>query len=342
MSNTAFRRDLEEPRTVDDFASLVQSMERLRLLLVLTVADIRAVGPNVWNGWKGQLLRELYYRAEEAISGGHGTAIAKHERVEEAVAALRERLSGWDAGDIEAHVERLVAPYWLAFDRDTHLRHAGMMRDAGGNAGLAVHTENDPLRTVTVVTVFAPDRRGLFARIAGAIAVAGASIVDARIFTTRDGMALDTFRVQNERAAAFDDERRLRRLRETVHKALLGALDLDAEIARRRAGWLRGPDLAVPPRVLIDNNVSTRHTLIEITAKDRSGLLSDLAGTLTELGLSIVTARVATFGERAVDAFYLRDAYGLKITHPTRLAAVRKRLIETIENGEAAALSGAA
>ncbi|MDA0220323.1 MAG: ACT domain-containing protein, partial [Proteobacteria bacterium] len=99
---------------------------------------------------------------------------------------------------------------------------------------------------------------------------------------------------------------------------------------RRRHGWAAGPALPVAPRVLIDNKASTKHTVIEITARDRLGLLYDLAQALTDLGLSIVTARVATYGERAVDAFYVRDAFGLKVTHETKLADIRKKLLALI------------
>ena len=335
MSKTAFRRDVDDPKTVEDFVGEVQSLSRLRLLLALTVADIRAVGPRVWNGWKGQLLRELYRRAEEVITGGHGPAIAKQARVSARVRALRARLDGWDARAVEVYLGRLVAPYWLAFDEAAHLRHAGMVRRAeeraGDGAPLAVETRVDRFRAVTEVTVFATDERGLFARLAGAIAVAGASIVEARIFTTTDGMALDTFWVQDENARAFDDGQRLQRLVGAVRDTLAGALDPGAEVERRRGRWLRGPGLPVEPRVLIDNDASSKHTVIEVAARDRLGLLHDLARTLADLGLSVVTARVATYGERAVDAFYVRDAFGLKPARDAQLARIRRRLLARLE-----------
>ena len=206
----------------------------------------------------------------------------------------------------------------------------------GPNGEVTVATEIDDARDITEVTVFAADRPGLFAEIAGAIAVAGASIVDARIFTTLDGMALDAFRVQDEHQSAFRDRRRLDRLRDTIRRTLTGDLDLANEINRRRKGWHNGPVLAVLPRVLVDNRVSTRHTFVEITARDRRGLLSDLAHAVAELHLSIVTARVATFGERAVDAFYLCDRDGGKITSEAGLDNLRTHLIRTIEAGDPA------
>ncbi|MBC6440734.1 MAG: [protein-PII] uridylyltransferase [Rhodospirillales bacterium] len=344
MSNTAFRRDLADPQTIEDFAATVQSVERLRLLLVLTVADIRAVGPKVWNGWKGQLLRELYCRGEEALSGGHGDVIDKKLRVAALTDAVRQGLDTWDPRAVDVHIGRLVAPYWLAFDTRSHLRHAAMIRQAesdGDEVSCAVETRIDTFQAVTEVTVFTPDRRGLFARLAGAIAVAGASIVDARIFTTLDGMALDTFRVQDGQSRAFDEDRRLDRLRDTIRRTVRGEIDLEAEAAGRRARWQRGPRLEVRQRVLIDNNASTKHTLVEVTARDRPGLLFDLANAITEAGLSIVTARVATYGERAVDAFYLRNNFGLRITSTAQLDGLREALLAVVAN-DPLDLSGAA
>ena len=348
-SNTAFRRDVGDPKTVEDFVAVVQSMERLRLLLVLTVADIRAVGPQVWNGWKGQLLRELYYRAEEMLSGGHGEALGKHERVAAMVADLRSRLAGWDDRALDVYADRLVTPYWLAFDSDTHERHARLIRrteeaaDYDDAPTVAVETRVDRFRAITEVTVFAPDERGLFARITGALALAGANIVDARIFTTLDGMALDTFWVQNEAHQALDDEARLARLVEVTTQALTGNLDLDAEIARRRDAWQRrSRSLPVEPRVLIDNKASSKHTVIEVNAPDRLGLLYDLTQALTALGLGIVTARIATYGERAVDAFYVRDAFGLKTTHDKKLDEIKAVLLAVISDRDKREIAGAA
>ena len=330
MSATAFRRDPADAETVAAFVATVQSMERLRLLLLLTVADIRAVGPGVWNGWKGQLLRELYRRAEESISGGHGDAIDKRARVAALADALRAGLGHWPAAAVEAHIARLVAPYWLAFEGADHLRHAALMRRAAAEEHpAAVDARVDDFRAVTDITAFGPDRQGLFARLAGAIAGAGAGIVEARIFTTTDGMALDSFRVQDERGGAFDDPHRLRRLRRAIRAVLRG----EADDAPRRP--LRGAGLAVAPRVAIDNGASSRHSLVEVTARDRPGLLRDLAGALAELGLSVVSARVATYGERAVDSFYVRDGSGRKVSDEARLARLRQRLLAAIAAGEA-------
>ena len=330
FSRTAFKRDVDDPRTAVDFVAVVQSVEWLRLLLLLTVADIRATSPALWNGWKGQLLRDLYWRAEEAMTGGH-VAERKAERVTAAKIALTAALPKWRRAEIEGYIARHFPPYWLSFDAETHARHARLVRSLDGS-GLAIDARVDRFRDVTELTVATPDQPGLFYRVAGAIAVAGAGIVDAKIYTLADGVALDTFWIQDHARRAFADETRLARLRGLVAKALAGTLDLEAELAKRRRPSF-GPAYPFPvePRVLIDNDASTKHTVIEVNGRDRPGLLYDVTRALSELRLSIVTARISTHGHRAVDTFYVRDRFGFKIERGGTLRHVRERLMAALD-----------
>ncbi|MFQ5785832.1 MAG: [protein-PII] uridylyltransferase, partial [Alphaproteobacteria bacterium] len=308
FSNTAFKRDLSDVKTVSDFVAEVQSLERLRLLLVLTAADIRAVGPTVWNAWKGALLRQLYSLAAEVISGGHA-AEAKQRRVALAREALAEALADWPKDEVARHLARLYPPYWLGFDAATHRRHAALMRETErSGAPLTLDTRIDRYHAVTEVTLYTPDQHGLFSKVAGAMALAGASIVNARIFTTGEGMALDIFWVQDADGGAFGRSDRLARLAALVEQALAGRLDPRAELAERRSHLpaRAAAVFTVEPRVLIDNRASTRHTVIEINGRDRPGFLHDVTRAFAELGVSVVTAHVSTFGERAVDVFYVK------------------------------------
>ncbi len=347
MSNTAFKRDLTDPKTIEDFAGLVQSPERLRLLLVLTVADIRAVGPNVWTAYKAALLRDLYWRTEEVLSGG----VAEEDRevriarAKDALAeALAGALGGWTKKDIKVHLARGYGPYWLSADRDTHLRHAVLVRDAEkvGRA-LTVDTRIDRYREVTEVTVYTADHPGLFSRIAGAMAVAGASIDAARIFTLANGMALDTFYVRNAMGGPFDRPEGLVRLEQAIEKTLSGSLKPWQELARRKS---RIPSrlrvFEVTPRVLIDNKASASATVIEVNGRDRPGLLYDVTRALSKLQLMIHGARIATYGERAIDVFYVQDALGDKIESPARLQRIRTRLLEALGAPEAPTTAKAA
>ena len=333
MSRTAFKRDIDDPKTVSDFVAAVQSPERLRLLLCLTVADIRAVGPGVWNGWKAGLLRELYYRTLEEMTGDLPGA-RRHARVEGAKAALRERLADWDAVDIEAHVARGYPDYWLSFDAETLASHAHMIREAE-RRGLRTHIETkvDSYHDVTEILVYSVDHPGLFAEIAGAMALGGASIVDAKIVTLANGMALDTFSIQDSAGGAFGGRDRLAKLSRRIEDALAGKLSPAQELARarRQAPPSRTGVFRVAPRVLIDNKASIGRTVIEVNGRDRLGFLHDITAALTALGLQIASAHVSTYGERAVDVFYVKDAHGLKVEQEDRVEAIRAKLLAAIE-----------
>jgi [protein-PII] uridylyltransferase len=330
MSNTAFKRDINDPQTIADFAALVQSPERLRLLLILTVADIRAVGPNVWNNWKATLLRELYYRTEERLTGASPEA-GRAQRIAIAQEKLRARLKDWSESEIEAHLARGYPGYWLGCDADSQERHARLVRDAERRElALAIDTRVDVKRAITEVTIYTADHPGLFARIAGALAVSGANIVDARIFTLTNGMALDSFGIQDGNAA-YDRPDKLARLSVAIERSLFGHLRIAEELAKKRAARrerVRG--LGLPPRVIVDNKASATHTLIEVNGTDRVGLLYELTRAISALNLQISTAKISTYGERVVDVFYVKDVFGLKIERDDRLAQIRERLLEVL------------
>ncbi|MEQ8667206.1 MAG: [protein-PII] uridylyltransferase [Rhodospirillales bacterium] len=334
MSMTAFKRDLDDPQAIRDFTAQVQSPERLRLLLILTVADIRAVGPKVWNAWKAELLRDLYYRAQEVLSGESGED-SRAFRIRQAQAQLAESLAdNWTPDDIERFKAIGRDTFWLAFDTETHARQAEIVRRAWQTGNLFdIVTSVDTERDITEIFVYAPDHPGLFANIAGAMAVSGASIVDAKIVTLTDGMALDTFWVQDENGRAFDDEGRLQRLRDRVDKTVKGEIRAGREIekARERSLPRRARHFLVPPRVLIDNEASGDSTVIEVNCRDRLGLLYDVTSALTKNRLQISSAHISTFGERVVDVFYVRDPFGLKVRDERRIKDLRQALLDAAE-----------
>ncbi len=332
MSNTAFKRDLDDPKTVSDFVAFVQSPERLRLLLILTIADIKAVGPGVWNGWKAGLLRQLYNRAHEEMSGGLPTEL-RDQRVETAKNALREKLSGWAESEVEKHIVKGYPQYWLAFDPDTHLHHALLMQEAETmKKARHIETRIDHPHDVTEVIIYTPDHPGLFAQIAGAMSLSGASIVDAKIMTLANGMALDTFWIQDSLGGAFASQRQLQKLSGLIDEALSGKIYMarDLEALRRRALPGRTQVFKVPPRVVVDNMASAKHTVIEVNGRDRPGFLHDVTAQLTALGLQIVSAHISTYGERVVDVFYVKDVFGLKVEHEDKLKEINQRLSAAI------------
>ncbi|MBV9555118.1 MAG: [protein-PII] uridylyltransferase, partial [Alphaproteobacteria bacterium] len=273
MSSIAFKRDLGDPQTIQSFVDRVQSPERLKLLLVLTAADIRAVGPKVWNGWKAALLRELYHSAFDLMTGG-ATAGARDSRIAAAQEAARALLPEFSDAEFAAFIAHGYPFYWLSLDAATHARHARLMRkaDASG-APLSVETRIEPARAVTEITLYTADHPGLFSRIAGALAVNGANIVDAKIMTMTNGMALDTFWVQDHNGEPVDRPDKLARLSVAFENVLTGELKPHREFARPPAIQSRTSVFTVPPRVVIDNQASLSHTVIEVNGRDRPGLL---------------------------------------------------------------------
>ncbi len=340
FSQSAFKRDIDDPKTILDLADTIQSPERLRLLHVLTVADMRAVSSKVWNGWKATLLRELYARVAEVLAGGLATT-ERDVRVAHAKSIIDDvlRQSGWNETDRKRFLGLGYAGYWLSFDPETHLRHARLTRDADGDgAPLTVDTLALPARAVTEVTVYTADHAGLFSRIAGALAVAGASIVDARIHTLTNGMALDTFWVQDASGGAFDAGHRLAKLSVLIEKALTGRVGLEGEIGRVSRGLVgrRMRVIHVPPRVVIDNSASNTHTVLEVNGRDRPGLLHDVTAAISERGLQIASAHVTTYGVRAVDVFYVKDVFGLKVENERKLAELRIALLSALSQTDEA------
>ena len=335
MSHTAFKRDVYDPKTLSDLVDVVQSPERLRLLLILTIADIRAVGPNVWNAWKAGLLRELYYRAQETLAGAVPSERRK-ERVEQAKAGLRERLENWPEEDLKKHFTLGQHDYWLSFDADTLAYHADLVRDAEENdRQLTISSRVEEALDNTEIVIYTPDHPGLFAAIAGAMALAGASVVDAKVMTLTNGMAFEMFRIQDADGNAFASKERLVRLNERIKRAMSGRLHSARELAVAQKASLqrRTGAFSVPPRVLIDNKASNRQTVIEINGRDRLGLLHDVTAFLTASGLQISSAHISTYGERVVDVFYVRDVFGLKVDQEEKLENLRKGLLETITGG---------
>jgi [protein-PII] uridylyltransferase len=333
MSATAFKRDISDFKTVIDFAAVVQSPERLRLLLVLTVVDIRAVGPGVWNSWKRQLLSDLFEAAEEVLRLGHKQR-GRDDRILAKKEALQKALN-WPEKEFAALAKRLPDPYLIAEPDDVLESNARLMQKAG-SASLAISATVYPARGATLVTIYAADHPGLFYRIAGGIHLAGGSIIDARIHTTRDGMAIDNFLVQDPLGRPFDDPGQLQRIEKAIEDALANRQKMIERLEARPLPRARADAFAINPNVLIDNRASNRYTVIEVNARDRPALLFSLARALFESKVTLHSAHIATYGERAVDTFYVTDLTGDKIQSEARIKDIEKRLLEEASDTPAA------
>ena len=330
MSSVAQSRDISDRKTIENFAAIAQSVERMKLLTILTTADIKAVGPGVWNGWKAQLLRTLYYETEPVLTGGF-SEVNRAQRVAMAQAEFKGELTDWPPAQVDAYVARHYPAYWLKVDLPQKIVHAHFVRASEqADKPLAIAVNLDKTRGVTELTVYAPDHPWLLSIIAGACAMARANIVDAQIFTTTDGRALDTIAVSREFERDEDEERRAARVTDVIEKALRGSLKLPELVAKRVPP--KGPlkAFAIEPEVTINNQWSNRYTMIEVIGLDRTGLLYELTATLSKLNLNIASAHVATFGERVVDVFYVTDLFGAQITSATRQAAIKRALLQLL------------
>ncbi|MFM2372629.1 MAG: hypothetical protein RIS85_2351 [Pseudomonadota bacterium] len=329
MSATAFKRDLADYKTIADFVNTVQSVERLRLLLILTIVDIRAVGPGVWNSWKRQLLGDLYVSAEEMLRLGHkqhGRAerIAAKKKAVAAILKERDALIGTVG-------RQLSDAYWIAEPEDIIALNLQQMDRALGEP-LSVEAHWYPARGATLVTVLAADHPGLFYRIAGGIHLAGGNIIDARIHTARNGTAVDNFLVQDPLGRPLNEANQIERLKNAIADALANRVKLVPQLAARPLARPRADAFDVRPIVIFDNKASNRFTVIEVGARDRPALLNRLARALFEARLIVHSAHIATYGERAVDTFYVTDVLGEKIDSDSRMKTVEKKLLDAAED----------
>ncbi len=334
MSACAFKRDLNDPKTIEDFLEHVEDQEALSQLTILTIVDIRAVGPGVWNSWKRQLLGELYSLAEEQLRLGE----ADEDRQEQRYQAKRKQVAD-KLGKLSHLVEELDSrfdrDYWMAEPADIiaiNLPHYAAAKRLNHN--LSIHTEYYPARGATLITVIGDDHPGLFFRIAGAINLAGANVIDARIHTTKVGKAVDNFLVQDPLGKPFQEDTQLKRLKQKIEDALSGKIDMVPSLAARPLPRTRAENFRIAPQIIFDNEASQRFTLIEVNATDRPALLNRLTRAMFETSLIINSAHITQYGERAVDTFYVTDLLGGKIYSQDRMDKVEQALLDAIEAGE--------
>ena len=334
MSMVAQSRDLSDPKTIEAFAQVVQSPERLKLLHILTVADIKAVGPGVWNNWKAQLLRTLFFETEPRVAGGHSW-LTREQRVGSAKQALATALAGWSEKDKAAYLGRHFPAYWLRVDLDRKIEHAELVRraDATGHRLATSHSVR-PREDVTTITVLAPDHPRVLSVIAGACTVSGANIVDAQIFTTTDGLALDSISIRREFADEADEMRRAARVCTLIERVIGGEERLPERMdaLKRKIADKPPRPFHIEPEVIVDNAASDLFTMVEVSGLDRPGVLYELTRAISDLSLNIASAHVATFGERVVDVFYVTDLVRQKVANASRQAALRRRLAAVFDD----------
>ena len=331
MSEVAQARDIQDPETAKSFADVVQSPQRLALLMILTACDIRAVGPGVWSGWKGSLLRALYYATEPLLSGGH-SQVSQYDRIEEARSALAAALAAWPRSEIEAYLQRHYDHYWLRAEPELQIEHARMIRtaDAAGNP-FAGSIRVKAFEGITEVSFYTPDHPRLLSLIAGACTMCDASIIGAQIFSTRDGRALDTFRLRRAFTSDEDEKVRATRIIDTVKQLLQGRRQVLIDAGKDNRHNRRLKPFSLPAQVQVSNTLSEKFTVIEVMGLDRTGLLHHLTRKIADLNLTIGSAHIGTYGEKAVDVFYVTDLVGQKIEAKARQKQIHDALLAVFE-----------
>lgn len=330
MSDMAQKRDIGDPRTVRDFAKAVKTRKRLDLLTVLTTCDIRGVGPGTWNNWKAMLLRQLHKETAAALEGGL-ERVNRENREDEAKRALRERLAGWDARDLRAELARHYPPYWQGLMTDTHAVFATLLRGLADDE-IRIDLHPDPDRDATRACFALADHPGIFSRLAGALALVGANVVDARTYTSKDGYATPVFWVQDAEGRPYEVSR-LPRLRQMIDRTLKGEVMPREALKDRDKVKKREREFRFPTHITFDNEGSDIYTIIEVDTRDRPGLLYDLTRTLANNTISIVSAVIATYGAQVVDTFYVKDMFGLKLHQKAKQEALEKKLRAAIAEG---------
>lgn len=330
MSDMAQKRDISDPRTVRDFAKAVKTAKRLDLLTVLTVCDIRGVGPGTWNNWKAVLLRGLHSETSRALDTGLED-VNRDSRRNDARRKLREALQGWDAKDLRQEMARHYDPYWQGLPLAAQVVFANLVRGIGDDE-VRIDLLLDEDRDATRVCFALADHPGIFSRLAGALALVGANVVDARTYTSKDGYATAVFWIQDTDGAPYE-ESRLPRLRRMINRTLKGEVVARDALKERDKIKKREREFRVPTAIAFDNEGSEIYTIIEVDTRDRPGLLFDLTRTLADNNVYIASAVIATYGAQVVDTFYVKDMFGLKFHSQARQRALEKKLREAIETG---------
>ncbi len=335
MSDTFQKRDISDPKTVQDFALKVGNRSHLKLLTVLTVCDIWGVGPDVWTKWKAQLLRDLYWMTHKAMSDG--LIEVGFTAAGAAKDSFREAAQELPAERIEEELNRHADPYWQGLPTDTQLTFARLL-DGISDSEICTDARPEAGRDATRICFAMADHPGIFTRITGALALASANVVDAKTYTSADGYATAVFWVQDHRGRPYEKSR-VKRLMEMIDKIMKGEIDTrkalrnrDSEL-QKTAAARRRHSFQVPTEITFDNDGSEIYTIIEVDTRDRPGLIYDLAYTLYRANVTISGAVIATYGVQAVDVFYVKDMAGLKLHAESRRNALGRKLLEAIEQG---------
>ncbi len=333
MAHISQRRDLHDDKLIVQFARTMGMSENLRMLYLLTFADIKAVGPDVWSEWKGFLLQELYEKTYEILERGNFQLEKRSEKVrnrKRKVVGLLE--DEFDSKLVRDTLRQMSTRYLLSYRSAViieHIRHLLSLKDKT----LVMKVEHEPQGQYTQVTISTLDIPGLFSRITGVMAANGVNILGAQIHTLNNGIALDVLQVRSPTGALIRDEGKWKRVEEDLVSVVEGRARVEELVRKRqRPSFLTAPARPrFPNRVEIDNDVSDEYTVVDVYAHDKVGLLYHITKTLKELGLYIGVSKISTKVDQAADTFYVQDIFGQKVTFTGKIEEIRSRLLACLE-----------
>ena len=339
MSKTAFRYELSDTKIIRDFTKIVGSVERLNLLLVLTVADIKGVGPDIWNDWKGSLISELYVKSLDLLKKDKSIS-TKVESPKSSIDLFEIHLSkkGIKTSEIKKYCTNYYKNYWEIFNLSTIIKHFEIITKMKNESKkFQIHILNENKFKATELIVVAPDHHGLFSQISGLVASSGFDIVNAKIITRSDGYALDTFFIQNKDKNPITEEHLKQRLIKTITLGLEGNFNIEKALKIR---WEETPArfraVKAPVRVNIDNKTSNQYTVLEVKCKNVPAVLYRITKMITSLGFQINTANVSTYGDRVVDIFYIKNAFGSKVDDFSTMEKIKSSILKILEETDPA------
>jgi [protein-PII] uridylyltransferase len=327
MSHIAQRRDIDDPKTIESLAAVCQTPERLRMLYLLTCADMRAVGPGVMTGWQAQVLWDLYARTLARMTDGQRARPTREVVAQRVAEAMRGEVP---RTTLAAHLALLSERYLATISPQRVAAHLRLLDRLGEEGVLATELFHHPDLGSSELVVATRDVPGLFSLIAGTLAAQGINILSAQIHTRADGIVIDTFQVNDPFGEAVTEEARWRRTLEALRRVLRGEASVEDLLARRRAIHPGAEGVAGPPKISLDNQLSDSYTVLEVKCPDRVGVLYVITHTLSALGLDIASARIATEIDQAYDTFYLTDRQGRRLEDEAAMTRVRESLEDAL------------
>ena len=327
MSHIAQRRDIDDPKTVDSLAEACRTPERLRMLYLLTSADMRAVGPGVMTGWQAQILWDLYARTLARLTGGHRERPTRESVAARVWTIMRE---DGERTAVTAHLALLSERYLATTSPQRIAAHLRLVDRLAEEGVVATELFHHPDLGSSELVIATRDVPGLFSLIAGTLAAQGINILSAQIHTRADGVAIDTFQVNDPFGEAVTEEARWRRTLEALRRVLREEQTVEELLARRRAVHPAGESVPGPPKVTVDNQLSDSHTVVEIKCPDRLGLLYLITRTMSAQGVDIASARIATEIDHAYDTFYVTDRQGRRLEDEAAMTRVRESLEDAL------------